>query len=156
MINNTFLKTAISIILLTILTACNNNTYNNKYELVNAVKSQIKEITVKDLKEKIAKQEEEFTLIDVRQANEFKEGNIEGSVSIPRGVLEFKISDDTFWEEEFMYAPADTSLIIIYCKSGSRGVLAIESLKSLGYKNVSNLLGGYKAFTSNIRREKLM
>ena len=53
MINNTFLKATISIILLAFLTACSNNSFNNKYELVNAVQSQIKEITVKDLKEKM-------------------------------------------------------------------------------------------------------
>ena len=139
-----------------LITSCSETSYQNKDELIKAVRPNVKEVTAKELKDKIAKQEEEFTLIDVRQKPEFENGAIEGAVNIPRGVLEFKINDDAFWEEEYMYPPTDTTLIILYCKHGSRSILAGESLIKLGYKNISYLKGGYTGYTSNIRRDKLM
>jgi len=123
--------------------------YEDGEELAKEAEKRIEQISVDELKLKVEKQEEEFLLIDVRQILEFKKGNIEGSYSIPRGILEFKIGDVAFWEEEYIDPPADTTLIIIYCAKGARGALAAESLLKLGYKNVLNLEGGYKAFNPN-------
>jgi rhodanese-related sulfurtransferase len=123
--------------------------YEDGNELAKVAEKKIHQISVDELKAKVEKQEEEFLLIDVRQKSEFKKGNIEGSYSIPRGILEFKIGDKAFWEEEYIDPPADTTLIIIYCAKGARGALATESLLKLGYKNVLNLEGGYGAFNPN-------
>ena len=134
--------------LLFLLTNC-TGIFEDGKELANDAKTRVKHISVDDLKAKIEKQEEEFFLIDVRQASEFKKGNIEGSYSMPAGILEFKISNTEFWEEEFIDPPADTTQIIIYCAKGARGALAVESLMQLGYKNIKNLAGGYSAFNPN-------
>ncbi|OQY05803.1 MAG: hypothetical protein B6I20_00355 [Bacteroidetes bacterium 4572_117] len=123
--------------------------YEDGKELAKDAEKRIQQITIDELKLKIEKQEEEFLLIDVRQKSEFKKGNIEGSYSIPRGILEFKIGDTAFWEEEYIDPPSDTTLIIIYCAKGARGALATESLLKLGYKNILNLEGGYGAFNPN-------
>ena len=131
--------------LLFLVTSC-TGIYEDGKELATDVKTRIDHISVDDLRAKIEKQEEEFFLIDVRQASEFKKGNIEGSYSMPAGVLEFKISNTEFWEEEFIDPPVDTTHIIIYCAKGARGALAVESLMQLGYKNIKNLAGGYTAF----------
>ena len=45
-----------------------------------------------------------------------------------------------------MYTPLKTDNIIVYCKSGARATLATQSLKKLGFENVSNLQGGWSAF----------
>jgi rhodanese-related sulfurtransferase len=45
-----------------------------------------------------------------------------------------------------MYPPEKNAEIIVYCKAGSRGILAAVSLMQLGYTNVKNLEGGYDAF----------
>jgi len=116
----------------------------------------VKEITAQELKIN-CQQEEEFTLIDVRQKPEFLNGAIEGAVNIPRGVLEFKINDESFWEKEYMYPPKDTTQIIIYCKHGSRSILSCESLTKLGYKNVSYLEADIiNINNSNIKPYKLL
>ncbi len=132
------------IILISTIVIFNNCTgiYENGKELASAAKNDISQITVDSLKAKIDRQEE-FYLIDVRQHNEYVRGNIQGSFNIPRGELEFKISDDKYWEELYFYSPRPKEdEIIIYCKSGARGILATRSLMKLGYTKIKNLKGG--------------
>jgi len=61
-------------------------------------------------------------------------------------VLEFKIADKEFWENEQWYVPDKDAEIIIYCKKGDRGILATKALSQLGYSNVKNLSGGIIAW----------
>ena len=117
--------------------------YEDGNEMAADAKTKITEITVDELQ---ARLDSGALLIDVRQENEYNKGNIPGSMVIPRGLLEFKIANEKFWEEMFMYAPEKNEEIIIYCKSGARGSLAAETLVKLGYKNVKNLAGGWKAW----------
>jgi rhodanese-related sulfurtransferase len=37
--------------------------------------------------------------------------------------------------------------VIVYCGSGTRATLAALTLKTMGYKNVANLDGGFAAWT---------
>ena len=119
--------------------------YEDGKELASVVKSEITEISVDTLKSMI-ENGDEFLLLDIRQPAEYEAGNIPGSFSIPRGELEFFILDEYFWEEQFMYTPLKTDKIIVYCKVGGRGALATQSLKKLGFENVSNLQGGWVGF----------
>ena len=114
-------------------------------ELAEVAKKGIAEMPVDSL---ITKSEnyDPIMLLDIRQASEFEEGNIPSSVLLPRGELEFKITDESFWEEIFLYAPLPEDEIVVYCKSGGRGALAAESLQKLGFSNVYSLQGGYKAY----------
>jgi rhodanese-related sulfurtransferase len=132
-----------------ILTAACTGIYEDGNELADDTKSLVKQISVADLNAKIANGED-FLLIDIRQPKDYYTGNIQGSVSIPRGLLEFKINNEDFWATQYIYPPLkDSTEIILYCKSGKRGILAAETLLMLGYKNVQNLDGGYDAFNPN-------
>jgi len=142
--NYRLIKLFISAVLLTGF-ACCTGIYEDGKELAASARKNIIEISVEELKAKIENQED-FLLIDIRQPSEYQSGNIPGSFLIPRGVLEFKILNEAFWEEEFMYVPLKEDEIIIYCKAGDRGALAVKSLHKLGFTNVSNLAGGYVAF----------
>lgn len=155
--NNTIFKTKLkSAIIICFLpgiffqSGCNEKAelYKSTDELVEKTKTSIVEISVEEFVKSYQEAGKEYVLIDVRQAGEFDEDNIPGSVNIPRGVIEFKVAKEQFWQDQFMYAPADTSDIIIYCKKGSRGALATKTLMELGYKNVKNLEGGYLAYES--------
>jgi len=119
--------------------------YEDGKDIVSVVKLEINEVSVDTLKSMI-ENGEEFLLLDIRQPAEYEAGNIPGSFSIPRGELEFLITDEYFWEEQFMYTPLKTDKIIVYCKSGGRATLAVQSLNKLGFENVSNLEGGWTAF----------
>ncbi len=90
-----------------------------------------------------------FVLIDVREQNEYDKGYIPGSFLMPRGVLEFRIANEKVWDNEGMYMPEKQELIIIYCKKGSRGTFATETLNKLGYTNVKNLEGGFLNWSKN-------
>lgn len=144
---------SIPIILMIFASSC-TAIFEDGKELASDAKTRITEISVDELKAKIENQEE-FLLIDVRQKNEFKKGNIPGSFSIPRGVLELKISDEGFWEEEFMYSPLDTDNIVVYCQKGDRGALAAEALLKLGFKNVKNLEGGWVKYNPDFASMKV-
>ncbi|MCK5852501.1 hypothetical protein KAH27_05670 [bacterium] len=129
------------------VTSC-TGIFENGKEMAADAKSRISEVSVSDFN-KMLDDEKEFLLIDVRQQKEFDKGNIPGSTLLSRGVLEFKIADDMFWEEEFLYAPKKDDEIIVYCKKGARGILAAESLSKLGYKNVRSIAGGWLAWGSD-------
>lgn len=73
--------------------------------------------------------------IDVRTAEEFKSGHLEGAINIPHGDIGHKIS---------AVAGNLDQTIHLYCKSGTRAGLALEILMEMGYQNVVNE-GGYEA-----------
>lgn len=69
-------------------------------------------------------------VIDVRTPAEFTSGHLEGA-------LNFDIQGMTFMEEIATLDPDATYLV--YCRSGSRAAAAVETMKSIGIDNVTNL-----------------
>jgi len=118
--------------------------YETPEEMVSAAISKIKLMEAEELNDLMMEGEEIYTLIDVRQKSEHYYGYIPGSIVIPRGSLEFSIGNEVFWDNEGLYLPLKDEKIIVYCRKGSRGVLAAESLRQLGYTNVYALDGGWK------------
>lgn len=68
-------------------------------------------------------------IIDVRTAEEYNTGHIDGSVNISVDNISSVIYDKN-------------SEIIVYCASGMRSADAADTLVDLGYTNVYNLDGG--------------
>jgi len=119
--------------------------YENGYELANEVNKQIPQISVDSLKAKLDRGDD-FYLIDVRQPEEYLNGNIDAATLIPRGELEFIITNSKYWEDQYMYTPEKQSEIVVYSQKGFRGALAAKQLMLIGYKNVKNLTGGFDSF----------
>jgi len=71
-------------------------------------------------------------LIDVRTQAEWDEDHIAGAILIPYDQIAARIASVTKDKD----AP-----IALYCRSGRRAELALETLKRLGYANVENLGG---------------
>ncbi len=128
-------------LLLMALTLSSCAIFEDGQEMADSIRNNINEISAEELKVKIDAFED-FLLIDVRQASDFQHASITGSFNIPRGVLEFKIRDDDFWEAEFFYTPEDHDEIVLYCARGTRSALAAHALQQLGFSNVLNLKGG--------------
>tara|TARA_Y100000816_G_scaffold252758_1_gene203907 strand:+ start:1028 stop:1402 length:375 start_codon:yes stop_codon:yes gene_type:complete len=81
-------------------------------------------------------------IIDVREESEVhSSGVIKNAIHIPRGLIEFKISNISKITEE------DTN-ILVYCAGGYRSALAAKTLKDFGFKNVFNI-GGYEEWILN-------
>jgi rhodanese-related sulfurtransferase len=104
--------------------------------LVDAAKREIKEIDCDELK-RMQKAGADFVLLDVREPDEHARGIIPGAIPMTRGRLELDIDQAT----------ADKNkTIVCYCGGGSRSALAAQTLKKMGYKNPSSLIGGYRGW----------
>ncbi|WP_111978211.1 rhodanese-like domain-containing protein [Algibacillus agarilyticus] len=110
-------------------------------ELIEQIRPSVNEVSVADFKKRL--KQAGALLIDIREPNEFAAGAIEGAINIPRGILESQIT--ALCQKISVTAPADVD-ILIYCRSGARGVLAAESLQRMGYNHVVNLIGGIVAW----------
>lgn len=79
--------------------------------------------------------EEDMTIwIDVRTPEEFAQGHVAGSINIPYEIIGGEITSIT----------RDVDMDIrVYCRSGRRSGVAMDTLKGLGYANVINE-GGYE------------
>jgi rhodanese-related sulfurtransferase len=72
-------------------------------------------------------------IIDVREPAEYASGHVPGALSIPRGVLEFRI-----WPRVGFPDKLDLNArITLYCGSGARAALAAKSLRDLKFTNVT-------------------
>jgi phage shock protein E len=72
--------------------------------------------------------------IDVRTVEEYKAGHLEGAINVPYDEIEQKIE---------AVSADKTADIQLYCRSGRRSGIALESLRSLGYSKVTNA-GSYE------------
>lgn len=78
-----------------------------------------------------------YRLIDVREKEEYREGHLPGSVSVPRGFLDMRIEE---------VVPDKDAPVILYCAGGTRSLLAGRTMRELGYTNVVSMSGGYGAW----------
>ncbi|WP_277372086.1 rhodanese-like domain-containing protein [Pseudomonas sp. AA-38] len=106
------------------------------HDLVLAAKARIAEV---DLQQAAAAIRNADLLIDVREADEYSAAHIPGAVNIPRGLLEFKLSNDP------QLSNRDLKLVL-YCKNSGRSALAADALREMGYRNVLSLAGGIEAW----------
>ena len=104
-------------------------------DFVAEAKKDICEVSVSDAKGTLDKGGCVF--LDCREPKEFKMGHVPGAVNIPRGLMEWKVSKKI---------PDKNAKIVVYCKVGGRGCLSTCTLCRMGYKNVVNIAGGWKAW----------
>lgn len=72
-------------------------------------------------------------VIDVREPGEVSNKAASGTINIPRGVLEMKITE--------LCADPDKP-IYLHCATGGRATLAAEQLQRMGYSNVAAISCG--------------
>ena len=86
----------------------------------------------------------EITLIDVRDIRElWKEGTIEKSKHIPRGMLEFWLDpESTYYQSNKI---KEIKKMVLFCALGWRSALATKTLVEMGFKNVAHVEGGFDA-----------
>jgi rhodanese-related sulfurtransferase len=73
-------------------------------------------------------------IIDVRTPEEYIDGHIEGALNI-------NVQDQKFAEQ--ISKLDKTKTVYIYCRSGSRSQMAASQMKTLGFKSIIDLKGGY-------------
>ena len=99
--------------------------------LVQEALKVIKTITPEEALEKLEKKQ--CSLIDIRDALELqREGTIENSFHIPRGLLEFLIHPESpYIEKEKLDLNKE---IVLFCAAGGRSTLEQKNLKIWGLK----------------------
>ena len=110
--------------------------------LVEEAQKNIETLTPSEVKK--LHENNEITLIDVRDIRElWKEGTIEKSKHIPRGMLEFWLDpSSTYYQSNKIQ---DIKKIVLFCALGWRSALATKSLVDMGFKNVAHVNGGFDA-----------
>jgi rhodanese-related sulfurtransferase len=97
---------------------------------------QVHEISAAQLQEWMAARQP-FTLIDVREDNEWQAGHAAAALHLSRWTLAARIG---------AAVPDKSARIVLYCLGGVRSAAATVSIQRIGYTNVFSLAGGFKSY----------
>ncbi len=98
----------------------------------------IQQLSAIELKNKIREKEQPF-LLDVREPFEFAHAHIDGSVLIPLNQIPQRLREIDIDQE-----------IVLICHHGIRSMQAANFLAQVGFKQVSNLVGGIDAWSIEV------
>ena len=104
----------------------NNSEIDNKDE-----ENSYKSISMSEAEE-MMKNEKDYIILDVRTAEEYKEGHIPNAINV---------ANETIGEDEIAELPDKDQLIMVYCRSGRRSKQAASKLMKLGYSNIVEIGG---------------
>ena len=108
----------------------------NAHDLVEAAKAEIQEVPLEQCDDALQQAD---VVIDVRETDEFHEGHIPGAINIPRGLLEFKLTNDPALEDRSLN-------IVLYCKTSGRAALSAKVMQEMGYMHTRSIAGGIDAW----------
>ncbi len=103
------------------------------WQLAGLEVERMPQISVRELRDRLP----QFRVLDVRRAAEWQAGHIESALWHPL--------DD--FPRNLPPLPKDAP-IAVHCKSGYRSMLAASLLRRTGYENVTNVLGGFDAWSA--------
>ena len=105
-------------------------------QLMDEARGAVGELSPQQVRE-LLRNDGKHVVLDVREKEEYREGHLDGAVSVPRGFLEMKMDAEV----------SDKSTpIIAYCAGGVRSLLAGKVMKEMGYEDVTSMSGGYTAW----------
>ncbi|HTC63368.1 MAG TPA: rhodanese-like domain-containing protein [Candidatus Saccharimonadales bacterium] len=105
--------------------------------IVSDAKTRVKEMNFQEVKQKMDAGEK-FTLVDVREDNEWARGHISGAVHLSKGIIERDIETTI---------PDKSTTLVLYCGGGLRSALAADNLRKMGYTNCISMDGGWRSWT---------
>ena len=100
-------------------------------DLLTQAKSEIREVSTAEAEQLVG---DGAVLLDVREADEFEQGAVPGSVFLPRGHLESQV--------EGRLTDKDRAVVVM-CAGGVRSAFAARTLQDLGYADVTSMAGGF-------------
>ncbi|KAK6288195.1 hypothetical protein POUND7_014374 [Theobroma cacao] len=93
-----------------------------------------------------------YGYIDVRTVEEYKKGHVDAEkiLNIPYmfNTPEGRVKNPEFLKQVSSFCKED-DLLVVGCQSGVRSLYATADLLTIGFKNVSNMGGGYLAWVDN-------
>lgn len=116
-------------------TLTRNREMKTANELVAEARQRITEVSPQDV-QRMQQANEDVVILDVRDRNEWNLGHIPGALHISRGTLESNVEKAVPREKR----------VVAYCASGNRSALAADTMREMGYRDVSSMKGGWKAW----------
>lgn len=113
-------------------------------DLVAECLPHIKELFPWDL-DQLRRERPDVLLLDTREPYEFEAARIDGSLNVPRGILEAACEygyEDTVPE----LVRARTRPVVVVCRSGNRSALAAWVMQQMGYQDVYSLKTGLRGW----------
>ncbi|MEN9573585.1 MAG: Thiosulfate sulfurtransferase GlpE [Verrucomicrobiota bacterium] len=107
-------------------------------KLVNAARATVREVTLDEARARLAANPGAI-LLDVREDSEWLAGHATQAQHLGKGILERDL------EQRF---PNPDAELIMYCGGGFRSALTCDAAQRMGYRNVTSLIGGYKALVA--------
>src|ERR1051326_8915206 len=104
-------------------------------DLCGEARDRVPETTPAEVEARVEDQGWDWLLIDVREQDEYRGGHLPGAVGCGRGILEYHIAE---------IEPDPGKEIVLYCRGGMRSLLAADSLRQMGYRNVHSMVGGFR------------
>lgn len=101
-----------------------------------SVQQKYADVSVKQAKKLIASHKD-MIVLDVRTPEEYADGHLPGARMI-------NVMDATFAEKIAKLNKEDKYLV--YCRSGKRSLNAINKMAEMGFKDLTNMKGGYLAW----------
>ncbi|MCB1270468.1 MAG: molybdopterin-synthase adenylyltransferase MoeB [Microthrixaceae bacterium] len=108
-------------------------------ELLNEAKAAIREVDPAEAERMVR---DGAVLLDVREADEFEQGAVPGSVFLPRGHLESQVEGKL---------PDRDRPVVVMCAGGVRSAFAARTMEQLGYGDVVSMAGGFNRWKDEDR-----
>ncbi|MDX1698033.1 MAG: rhodanese-like domain-containing protein [Thiohalobacterales bacterium] len=84
-------------------------------------------------------------LVDIREQHEYDAMHIEGSLLVPRGILE-SACEYNYEETVRELVEARERDVIVVCRSGNRSALAAHTMQLMGYRSVVSMKTGLRGW----------
>jgi rhodanese-related sulfurtransferase len=84
-------------------------------------------------------------VLDIREPDEYDSMHIQGSLLVPRGILE-TACEYNYEETVPELVQAREREVVVVCRSGNRSALAAFTMQLLGYRNVSSMKTGLRGW----------
>ena len=111
-------------------------------ELVSEARRKLARLTPKEVDRALAT---DAILIDIRsETQRAVDGTVAAARFVPRNVLEWRLDPSSPWHDPELARP--DALVILMCDEGYQSSLAAATLKELGLRRATDLLGGFQAW----------
>jgi rhodanese-related sulfurtransferase len=104
--------------------------------IVNDAKTRVRQFSIDEYRKRVAAGER-FTLVDVREDNEWARGHLPDAIHLSKGIIERDVEAKI---------PDKETPIVAYCGGGFRSALVADNLRKMGYTNVISLDGGFRGW----------
>jgi molybdopterin/thiamine biosynthesis adenylyltransferase/rhodanese-related sulfurtransferase len=106
-------------------------------DLLREARAEIPELSA--LETDVLRERPDAVIIDVRESTEWEQGHLPGAVHISKSYIEQRCE---------AAIPDHDAPVVLYCASGVRSLFAAQTLRELGYTNVSSMSGGFQGWKS--------